>query len=273
MWDKIVNVRTGEKVNVNSKIGKYILKQYLIQLGGHTGPCALNTNGSRCKKNTKGDEYCHLGPTGRCRKNKLHTPKKHKQDLKTERYVIIEKLTQGGYGETYEVKSLDSGKIYVLKVQEYDRTYIKNEIKALKELKNTGIVVKLVNAWNKGGFTFMIFEDLVPCRHNYKKMVKMVSTLLNRMHKKGWVHGDAHSGNVMCNRNGEAVLIDLGEAKDIKRLHLKKQKQLKQDDFDKINNKEYFSTDYKDDIRAGFDSYWKKVDLDLTNVSKRKMLI
>ena len=34
MWNKIVNPKTGRKVNVNSNIGKKILKNYIKQLGG-----------------------------------------------------------------------------------------------------------------------------------------------------------------------------------------------------------------------------------------------
>ena len=34
MWNKIVNPKTGRKVNVNSKIGKNVLRNYINQLGG-----------------------------------------------------------------------------------------------------------------------------------------------------------------------------------------------------------------------------------------------
>ena len=34
MFRKIVNPKTGRKVNINSKIGKKVLKKYIIQLGG-----------------------------------------------------------------------------------------------------------------------------------------------------------------------------------------------------------------------------------------------
>jgi hypothetical protein len=37
MWNKIVNPKTGRKVNVNSKIGKSVLKNYMKQLGGGWG--------------------------------------------------------------------------------------------------------------------------------------------------------------------------------------------------------------------------------------------
>ena len=34
MWKKIVNPKTGKKVNLNSKIGKRVLRNYIKQLGG-----------------------------------------------------------------------------------------------------------------------------------------------------------------------------------------------------------------------------------------------
>jgi len=37
MWNKIVNPKTGRKVNLNSKMGKSILKNYIKQLGGAAG--------------------------------------------------------------------------------------------------------------------------------------------------------------------------------------------------------------------------------------------
>ena len=34
MWNKILNPKTGKKVNINSKIGKSILRNYIKQIGG-----------------------------------------------------------------------------------------------------------------------------------------------------------------------------------------------------------------------------------------------
>ena len=36
MYNKIVNPNTGRKVNINSRLGKKIIKNYLILLGGST---------------------------------------------------------------------------------------------------------------------------------------------------------------------------------------------------------------------------------------------
>ena len=50
MYHKIVNPKTGRKVNIYTKLGQAILKGYLNQLGGHNGPCGLNAKTGRCKK-------------------------------------------------------------------------------------------------------------------------------------------------------------------------------------------------------------------------------
>lgn len=68
MYDKITNPLTGRKVNIGSKLGIQILKSYIrVQLGGHTGPCAMGDKG-RCKKSDLPDGNCELSPKGRCRK-------------------------------------------------------------------------------------------------------------------------------------------------------------------------------------------------------------
>lgn len=51
MWNKIVNPKTGRKVNVNSKIGKNVLRNYIKQLGG----AEANTTELECIHNTEYD--------------------------------------------------------------------------------------------------------------------------------------------------------------------------------------------------------------------------
>ena len=52
MWNKIVNPKTGRKVNVNSKIGKSVLRNYMKQLGGVSitesqKPALIRSSGNR----------------------------------------------------------------------------------------------------------------------------------------------------------------------------------------------------------------------------------
>ena len=63
MWNKIVNPKTGIKVNLNSKMGKSILKNYIKQLGGAAGaavpvPSKLNLV-NKCTKFHGKPLKCH----------------------------------------------------------------------------------------------------------------------------------------------------------------------------------------------------------------------
>lgn len=74
-FKKIINPKTGRKVSIYSKLGKKILTNYINQLGGHNGPCAINSKGSRCKKSKNWDHTnCELSEKGNCKKkNKKST--------------------------------------------------------------------------------------------------------------------------------------------------------------------------------------------------------
>jgi len=63
----IQNPVNGRDVNIYTKTGQTIIKNYIYQLGGHKGPCAINGKTGRCKKSAKGDGYCLL-ENGRCKK-------------------------------------------------------------------------------------------------------------------------------------------------------------------------------------------------------------
>ena len=87
LFKKITNPKTGRKVNIYSKLGKNILKNYVNQLGGHNGPCAFNESTSRCKKGTKWDHNtCELSEKGRCKKKVL------KQEITDEIVLETENL-------------------------------------------------------------------------------------------------------------------------------------------------------------------------------------
>ena len=76
MYDKIVNPQTGRKVSINSRLGMNILKNYLNLVGGHNGPCAINTKSGRCKKSEIGDGNCMLSLKNRCKRKNTYNPSK-----------------------------------------------------------------------------------------------------------------------------------------------------------------------------------------------------
>ena len=56
----IQNPKNGRNVNIFTKTGQTILNNYIYQLGGHNGPCALNANTGKCRKSDKGDNFCEV---------------------------------------------------------------------------------------------------------------------------------------------------------------------------------------------------------------------
>jgi hypothetical protein len=77
-YKKILNHKTGKIISIFSATGRKLLEKY-IQYGGHEGPCALNSKGSRCKKSNDWDNInCEISEKGRCRKKKtvkvVHNP-------------------------------------------------------------------------------------------------------------------------------------------------------------------------------------------------------
>ena len=91
-FEFIVNPETGRKVNVNGKVGRTVLNNYINQLGGairagsripsdqflqsggHNGPCAVKASSGRCAKGASWDRVNCALKNGRCVKNK--SPKK-----------------------------------------------------------------------------------------------------------------------------------------------------------------------------------------------------
>ena len=82
MYKKIVNPITGKLVNTNGKLGRQILNNYLIQLGGHSGPCGLNSKTGRCKKSSSWDNAnCEL-VNGRCKNKKKSSTTSQKPPIR-----------------------------------------------------------------------------------------------------------------------------------------------------------------------------------------------
>ena len=65
----IENPKTNRKVKSDGKIGRQILKNYLMEITG--GSCGYNLKTARCGKKFKNNpEWCELSNKGRCKKSK-----------------------------------------------------------------------------------------------------------------------------------------------------------------------------------------------------------
>ena len=198
---------------------------------------------------------------------------------KMERYEIVRKLAQGaqgGYGETYLVKSSLTGKEYVCKVQEASDE-AKRELETLLALKDLECVVTLENAWVKDGYFYMILEKLVPC-HDSAKNVKSIRSAVEKclleIHKRGWTHGDINDQNVLCasDNPNEPVLLDFGEAKKKGDMEAGEFRAKTKEDFDSVINDKHFTFKSKT-LRQDFETYWPNFKIDLDNPKGRQLLI
>ena len=67
-YNKIVNPKTNSFVNIYSKTGRKILYNYLIQLGGHQGPCSYNKGTDRChNKGPNNSKQCEVSEKKKCK--------------------------------------------------------------------------------------------------------------------------------------------------------------------------------------------------------------
>ena len=55
---------------------------------------------------------------------------------------------------------------------------------------------------------YLVIDQMFECKINREKIKDALDSLL----KLGWLHVDVHPGNILCNKNYEICLIDLGWA-------------------------------------------------------------
>jgi hypothetical protein len=88
MYRQIVNPITGRKVNINGNLGTEIIRNYLNQIGGHDGPCGLNSTTRRCKKSASWDrENCEI-KNGRCKN--IKNPKKKLTKINKQKKLVTQ---------------------------------------------------------------------------------------------------------------------------------------------------------------------------------------
>ena len=92
-YNKIVNPKTNSFVNIYSKTGRKILYNYLIQLGGHQGPCSYNKETGRChNKGPNNSKQCEVSEKKRCKMTDEWKKNKKRIDLMRKRKSV--KLTK-----------------------------------------------------------------------------------------------------------------------------------------------------------------------------------
>ena len=119
------------------------------------------------------------------------------------------RMGSGMNGSTYLACKLNNSKDceYVVKVQRYNQQ-AKAELDAYLSLKGKKLTPKLHAAWLCAGKMYLVLDKVFHCRFSKNK----VKALLDKLYKLGWLQVDVHPGNVMCNQDGQEVLIDFGWA-------------------------------------------------------------
>ncbi|MEH2071828.1 MAG: serine/threonine-protein kinase [Nostoc sp.] len=162
------------------------------------------------------------------------------QRLQSGKYVIEQVLRQGGFGITYKALHVELNQIVVIKTPneflshdaEYEK-YIERFIQEGRILARLSKdphphIVGVIDLFQEGATHCLVMDfvegenlfeavrrrgalpeaEILPC-------IRQIGEALSVVHQAGLVHRDAHPGNIMVRRNGKAVLIDFGIAKEL----------------------------------------------------------
>lgn len=151
------------------------------------------------------------------------------------RYQVIEELGRGGMGRVYKVHDTEVGAKVALKLiraefSEDPETVerFRNELKTARDITHKNIC-RMYDLGKEAG-TYFITMEYVP-GEDLKSMVRMSGQLgtgtalavarqicegLAEAHRRGVVHRDLKSANVMIDREGTARVMDFGIARSVK---------------------------------------------------------
>jgi serine/threonine protein kinase len=145
------------------------------------------------------------------------------------KYEIIEKLGEGAFGKIFLGKNIITQEKIAVKLDEGDKTMLKNEAILYNYLSNISGIPKLYNYGNEGNFNYIVLELLGKTLEDYKiecnnkfslqTVLALGIQMLSRVesiHNKGIIHRDIKPENFLMgtNANNEILyLIDFGLAK------------------------------------------------------------
>ncbi|MEH2170160.1 MAG: serine/threonine-protein kinase [Nostoc sp.] len=162
------------------------------------------------------------------------------QQLHSGKYVIEQVLGQGGFGITYKALHVELKQTVVIKTPneylshdpEYEK-YIERFIQEGRILARLSQdphphIVGVIDLFQEGS-THCLVMNFVPGENLFQAVrrrgplpeaeivpcIRQIGEALSVVHQAGLVHRDAHPGNIMVRRNGKAVLIDFGIAKEL----------------------------------------------------------
>jgi WD40 repeat protein/predicted Ser/Thr protein kinase len=168
------------------------------------------------------------------------------------RYRVVQKLGEGGFGETFEVD--DRGTLKVLKVLNLDRcSNLEKKQKALSSFRREAAVLMRLNhpgiprvepdgyfPWPQAvsePFHCLVMEKVdgqnleewLRQRRNKPILqeqaidwLKQLVTILDYLHQQHYFHRDIKPSNIMLKPDGQLVLIDFGTIRNVTNTYLRK---------------------------------------------------
>jgi len=146
-------------------------------------------------------------------------------------YRIIEKIGEGGMGVVYKAEDTKLSRMVALKflphhisANEEERTRFEIEAKAAASLNHSNIAtIHAIEETEDEIFIVVEFIDGTELKDKIKtgpitiddsiKIATQIAVGLNAAHKKGVVHRDIKSQNIMITNEGKVKIMDFGLAK------------------------------------------------------------
>lgn len=151
--------------------------------------------------------------------------------LTLDRYVILDKIGEGGMGEVFRARHRSMGREVAIKIlpqqllSDSRRLRFAREIEAIAKLNHPNIVAAF-DAHEVDGTCFLVMElvngdDIEKLIHSNGPMsvelanqvVRQVANAIQNAHEIGIVHRDIKPSNIMLTHDGEAKIADLGLAR------------------------------------------------------------
>lgn len=144
-----------------------------------------------------------------------------------QRYRILRKIGEGGFGMIYEAENLHTGKRVAIKEQKTgDIRRFLREARILRDYADEPNIVTVLDYFEENGKAYLVMEYLdgktleevirQGGKWTTEKAVRAfvpVMHALERMHETGVIHRDISPDNLIVRPNGTLVLMDFGAAK------------------------------------------------------------
>jgi len=156
------------------------------------------------------------------------------EEVESQHYTIVKKITNGMYGEVFEGISkeffAEDGqqlKVAVKKVSmhgKYYRLHAEREIKALRKISHTN-VIKLLSTIDEEGYSVLLFalcetdlyvmqqNDVVFDLEEVRSIALMTFSGLKAVHDLGIMHRDMKLSNLLMSKEGVIKICDFGLAR------------------------------------------------------------